>query len=823
MTVLEAPSVKKPLWRRFLVISGLSAAALAAPLLDLYGKNPEVFVANRTSPFQLILFGLLVVVVPPVVGLGILWLAGMGGSRSGNIVYLVLVGFGGATTGLVIARQAFPDSTAASIGLALLLAIVVIGAAKWVEGTLALFSIALPAVLFLFLAVSPTSRLIWDQPSPEAVDTDVIGRPSSIVFLQLDEFPTASLMNEDGSINDALFPNFARLANSGTWYRNALSVSMATTHSVPSILDGRLGEPDLAPTATDHPNNLFTLLGKAYEMHVIEWVADLCPQELCKDYAGRAPARFTSLLGDVGVVYGHLSLPPPVRDHLPSIDNTWKGFLGQDNNPNAPPVAVPDHPVPRSGIRSQWVDWIQRLINGISKSQPPTLSYAHLQSPHVPWQVNPTGTQYSRPEQYSEVDGVQGSGFWVQDPDLARLGYQRHLYQLGFLDQMLGSLFKKMDETGTWDDTLIVVVADHGASFVPGEHRRWPYANNRDDLYRVPLFVKYPGQTEGETRDEPAFTIDILPTIVDALDIKTDWKFDGQSLLDIQGTNRPHQVIYWCCSRETASTDLTVLFDQVRRNHQWVPRQDSWDGVAAVGPYGNLVGTRFDDLAPEKSDELHWVLDHADSYASIDLSSGVLQTLITGRLEVPQGVTDNEFLIGVNGQIAGTGFLLRDEANAGEIRGLISEESLRDGANSIVILVHNGQGWLTGSTGDVTLQYLADDGHVLQLKDEGNRRVQIDKATKTSSGWTIVGWAADVSKKVPPDRIYLFAGDTLVAFGPPNLDNPNVVKWYESNDLLRTGFSFDIAAGAVPVGVDRLTVIAEFGDYAIGDPVILDQ
>ena len=61
---------KRELWHRLLVISGLSAAAVAAPLLDLYGNSPEVFVANRSTGGQIVLFGLLVALASPSPGPG---------------------------------------------------------------------------------------------------------------------------------------------------------------------------------------------------------------------------------------------------------------------------------------------------------------------------------------------------------------------------------------------------------------------------------------------------------------------------------------------------------------------------------------------------------------------------------------------------------------------------------------------------------------------------------------------------------------------------------------------------------------------------------
>ncbi len=149
---------------------------------------------------------------------------------------------------------------------------------------------------------------------------------------------------------------------------------------------------------------------------------------------------------------------------------------------------------------------------------------------------------------------------------------------------------------------------------------------------------------------------------------------------------------------------------------------------------------------------------------------------------------------------------------------------MRDGDNDIVLLLPDGSGgWTTGRSQAIDVEYVADDGHVLELGDEGNRRLQVDRVDRTDSGWKVVGWAADVSAKLPPDRIYVFAGDVLVAFGSPNVDNENVVRWFKSDDLLRSGFSFEVDASDVPPELERLTVIAEFGDYAISDPASLSD
>jgi hypothetical protein len=808
------------MWKRLAVIAGLSAAAVVAPLLDLYGKNPEVFVANRTSVLEIFVFGVGTALIVPLAAWALFALAAAIGGRAPDIAYESLVAVLAMATGFVVSRQILPDNTIAAVLVALVASWIVFWLVHNIEVVFQVAAVAIPILIVMFVATSATARLIWEEPDvpDEAIQ---VANPAHVVMLQLDEMPLASIMETDGTINERLYPNFARLAEEGTWYRNALSDSIATTQSVPAILTGLRGEEGTSPSFVDHPDNLFTMLGDTYEMHVIEWVTELCPEETCPDYAGRAPARFSSLLKDVGVVYAHLTLPGAARDHLPSIGNAWRGFLGQSDTHEGTEVEVEGIPVPAGGERAEWVDWIQRLINGIDRGTPPTLSFAHLKAPHVPWLTNPSGTHYERPEEYTEVFGVQGDGRWGPEPEPPLLGFQRHLYQLGFLDTMLGRMLDHLDETGTWDETMVIVVADHGASFVPGEHRRWPYEDNRDDLYRVPLFIKYPGQTTGEIVDLPAFGIDVLPTMVDALGIDTTLQFDGVSLLELD-EERPHEPIHWCCNGEGVDTDLSVLYSQVERNHDWVPDQTSWQRVAAVGPNASLVGEPTTSLSVDTDEDLRWSLELGASLENVDRSSGMVQTLVTGRIEDADSLESDEILIVLNDVVAGLAYLSRDSASGGSIIGLVSEDLVREGTNEIELLVADGDGgWVAGTSDEITLELVAGDGHVIELGVEGNRRVQVDSVESTDSGWVVTGWAADIGQKLTPDAVYVFAGDQLLAASPPNEDNPNVVRWFESDDLLRSGFSFELVEDRMPSGVDRLLVVAEFGDQAVADPVLL--
>jgi hypothetical protein len=340
-------------------------------------------------------------------------------------------------------------------------------------------------------------------------------------------------------------------------------------------------------------------------------------------------------------------------------------------------------------------------------------------------------------------------------------------------------------------------------------------------LYRVPLFIKYPGQMTGEVEDLPVFGIDILPTLVDVLGIDTNLEFDGVSLLELD-EERPHEPVHWCCNGEGADTELSALYSQVERNHGWVPDQTSWQRVAAVGPNASLVGKPTTSLTVSTDDSLRWSLDLGATLENVDRSSGMVQTLVTGRIEGEDAFETDEILIVLNDVVAGLAYLSRDSSSGGAIIGLISEDLVKDGSNDIDLLSSDGNGgWVAGTKDEITLDLVADDGHVIEVGVEGNRRIQVDGVEPTDSGWVISGWAADVGEKLTPDVVYVFAGDQLLAASPPNEENSNVVRWFKSEDLRRSGFSIELDGATLPAGVDRLLVVAEFGDQAVADPVSL--
>ncbi len=132
-------------------------------------------------------------------------------------------------------------------------------------------------------------------------------------------------MDDQGRIDAARFPNFAALAESATWYRNATTISDHTTDTMPGVLSGSFPTTDSLPIASDYPHNLFTLLGGAYSLrNVDESSTDLCPDRLCGDFS-RPPAgeRLASLGEDLTIVSLHKLLPSALAETLPAVDTAF--------------------------------------------------------------------------------------------------------------------------------------------------------------------------------------------------------------------------------------------------------------------------------------------------------------------------------------------------------------------------------------------------------------------------------------------------------------------------------------------------------------------
>jgi arylsulfatase A-like enzyme len=177
----------------------------------------------------------------------------------------------------------------------------------------------------------------------------------------------------------------------------------------------------------------------------------------------------------------------------------------------------------------------------------PFLLWLHYVNPHAPYEPPPPydtaflDAQASRGPRLRPVEGFHGGvpRQWARSG--RPLGWYVAQYdgEIAAADAELGRIFEALDASPLRDRTLVVVASDHGESL--GEHDY--YFDHGEDLYdpclRVPLLVAGPGVRPGRS-GVLASTLDVVPTVLDALKVSYPPDLAGESLLPAtRGEPRP--------------------------------------------------------------------------------------------------------------------------------------------------------------------------------------------------------------------------------------------------------------------------------------------
>src|SRR5829696_3150746 len=256
--------------------------AVAQPYFDVVGSTPAFFAVRGSEPVDIVVFALGLALLPPLAMVALEALAGLMDLRLRQGLHLAFVAVLAAAVALQVLEALRPSGTSGVlIPLAVLAGAAFAVAYARVDAVRSMATVLAPAPLLfaaLFLLSSPVSRLL------SADEAAGVARAESrvpVVMVVFDELPVTSLLGPDGRVDRARYPNFAALAGRSTWYRNTATVDSATEYAVPALLDGRWPRKGALPTSTDHPGNLFTLLGASHRLHVAEPVTRLCPSALC--------------------------------------------------------------------------------------------------------------------------------------------------------------------------------------------------------------------------------------------------------------------------------------------------------------------------------------------------------------------------------------------------------------------------------------------------------------------------------------------------------------------------------------------------------------
>jgi arylsulfatase A-like enzyme len=178
----------------------------------------------------------------------------------------------------------------------------------------------------------------------------------------------------------------------------------------------------------------------------------------------------------------------------------------------------------------------ERFIS--SNHNRPFLLYLAHYAVHIPLKAKPQMIARYKPGQ----PGRQGNPIYAA--------------MIESLDESVGRILAKLDELKLTERTVVVFTSDNGGLSVregpdtPSTINA-PLREGKGYLYegglRVPLLVKWPGVTRpGSTSATPVCSIDLLPTILSALNMTSKSEADGVSLVPLlKGGELKRDALYW--------------------------------------------------------------------------------------------------------------------------------------------------------------------------------------------------------------------------------------------------------------------------------------
>ena len=230
--------------------------------------------------------------------------------------------------------------------------------------------------------------------------------------------------------------------------------------------------------------------------------------------------------------------------------------------------------------------------------------------PHEPWDPPALWDTYTEPGYTGKrlimpMGGMMSD--WATDEEIR---YMRGLYagEAGFVDHCLGRLFDCLETEGYYEDSLIVLVSDHGHPL--GDHGKFLKGVDRmySELLKVPFLVHLPGsESAGLRSDALVYYHDVTPTVFDLMGQANNTEsMHGKSFLPVlKGDTNEH--------RQAVITGFYKGEDRCIRDKRWsyILRPE--------GEYDELYDLKSDpretkNVIDEYQDEAVRLCSHFGSY-----------------------------------------------------------------------------------------------------------------------------------------------------------------------------------------------------------------
>jgi arylsulfatase A-like enzyme len=322
----------------------------------------------------------------------------------------------------------------------------------------------------------------------------------------------------------------------------------------------------LATTPTCCPSRASVMTGLYAHNHGVRTSergqGELLDQQLTTQRYLRRDGYRTAIFGKYLNAWPRSVDPPWFDDWAILTDSTARAYFGGRWNVNGD-VRIRK----RYSTRIVQREALEFLATSEADDERPWLMYLTPMSPHLPAVPHPRDARADLPD-FEETpamleDDRSDKPAEVReqsiDPKVVREWRRRQLRSLMAVDDMVGSVFEVLEETGEAEDTLAIFMSDNG--FLWGEHGLGQKIRPYEASAEIPFLVRWPGHFEPGAVDERVVAnVDVAPTAIEAAGAAAGHEYDGRPL--------------------STSARGRVLLEQWKRANRTVP---NWAGLRGAG------------------------------------------------------------------------------------------------------------------------------------------------------------------------------------------------------------------------------------------------
>jgi len=308
--------------------------------------------------------------------------------------------------------------------------------------------------------------------------------------------------------NGGLTPNIDRLAHSGIRFDQAISGGSWTQAAFPVLLTssyaamyggclGRLAPERPSPIETLSSNGYFTG-GFSTNIHL---------------------SRRTGF--DRGFLHFAELNPVEVDPGLRRVKGGQRLLQNELTHAVLRPLGIRTRPARLYGSAAEVTDSVCQWLDQVDR---PFFAWAHYMDVHWPYHleeslVHPRDIAQAWQDLANMYGRANFHGRSDRDKPItsAERDHFISLYEksLRYLDDQVGRLINHIQNSTHADNTVVILVADHGEEFL--DHGRWGHweSNLFDEILRVPLIVWMPQGPHGQVIRQQVRLLDLMPTILD--------------------------------------------------------------------------------------------------------------------------------------------------------------------------------------------------------------------------------------------------------------------------------------------------------------------